>query len=70
MALLIQLTANLNRDPDQQREPWTIEEVLGWLGHAVPDAPPVPPEQAQVQAKLAMLAEYYNSHRENGQRSR
>lgn len=40
------LLANVNRDSETRREPFSLEEVVAWLGHgfAPPEAPPPPAE--------------------------
>ena len=46
MAMLIQVLLNVNRDSEQRREPFAIEEVLGWLGYGEEGTPaPAPPQR-------------------------
>ena len=33
----------LNRDPQKRSNPFTLEEVVGWLGHGFQEAPPAAP---------------------------
>lgn len=61
MALLIQLTANINRDSQQRAQPFELAEVLGWLGHELP--PPAPPPQRspeELTATVELLHSLYS----------
>lgn len=65
MAVLIQMTANINRDSKQRPQPFEIEEVLGWLGFPEePVAPPPPPSAEELRDRLRLFAQFYPS--ENG----
>lgn len=62
MAVLIQMTANVNRDTKARSYPFELEEVLGWLGiapEAEPAPPPAPATPEELRAKLGLLAEMY-----------
>jgi hypothetical protein len=36
----------LNRDREKRSHPFTLEEVVGWLGHGFQEAPPATPTPA------------------------
>ena len=64
LAVLVQMTANINRDSQQRLQPFEIEEVLGWLGipaeeMAPPSPPPSRPSPDELREKLALLAQMY-----------
>lgn len=62
MAVLIHMTANMNRDPKQRPQPFGMDEVLGWMGIAPepdPPPPPAPPSPDELRAKLGMLAQMF-----------
>lgn len=40
----------LNRDREKRSNPFTLEEVVGWLGHGFQDATPAAPAQAAAAA--------------------
>lgn len=63
-ALAAWVLASVNRDEKQRPQPFTLEEVAGWLGHgfqrqapAVSSSEPLPPDA--LAARLSMLAEFY-----------
>jgi len=60
LALLVQMALNDHRDPQQRREPFTWEEVMGFLGHRLPPAtPPPPPDVEALRQQLDLLHEVY-----------
>ena len=56
------ILANINRDADKKAEPFTLEEVVAWLGHGfqAPEEPPQPPTVEEVKDKIVMLNTLYN----------
>lgn len=69
LAVLVQMTANINRNTEQRFQPFELEEVLGWLGfppeaEAPPPEPPRPTTE-ELREKLAMLQNIFPAH--NGQ---
>ena len=71
MALLIQCFLNVNRDTEHRREPFGIEEVLGWLGYGEAGTPtPAPPQRtieeldAQISAAHALYTALQSSNGE------
>lgn len=56
------LLANVNRDSKTRPEPFTLEEVVAWLGHGfMRQAPaPAPPTPEELGDRLALLAQYYS----------
>ena len=63
----------LERDPDKRSQPFTIEEIVSWLGHgfqhidqeAAP-APPPQPTQEELAEKIQMLHTLYSTSPTNG----
>ena len=71
MALLIQCFLNVNRDTESKPQPFTIEEVLAWLGYGEAGRPPpVPPRRtieeldAQISAAHALYTALQSSNGE------
>jgi hypothetical protein len=67
LALLIQLTLNINRDSEQRRQPFELSEVLEWLGHRLP--PPEPPPQPNAEElvqRMELLHGLYSQAQSNG----
>jgi hypothetical protein len=61
-ALAAWMLVNVNRDTDKHREPFTLEEVTGWLGYAAqyvaPTRPVVeesPQTPDEIKRRLAMV---------------
>ena len=57
------LLANVNRDSKTRPEPFTLEEVVLWLGHGFSQAAaaPEPPTPEELHDRLALLAQYYST---------
>jgi hypothetical protein len=56
------LLANINRDSDMKAEPFTLEEVVAWLGHGFQPRPSVPqtPDVEMLAQKMQTLNTLYN----------
>lgn len=69
MALLVHMTANIHRDPQQRLQPFELDEVLGWMGIVpVPDRrepAPAPPSPEELREKLRLASLVFP--RTNGQ---
>jgi hypothetical protein len=63
MAILLQMTANINRDSQVRPYPFELDEVLSWLGYGpeavAPAPPPAPPTPEELRDKLGLLAQLY-----------
>lgn len=71
MATLIQVLCNIHLDTEQRREPFSLDEVLGWLGYAASPRPveperPKTPEELEQQI-LLLHAMYTSVQQANGQ---
>ena len=71
MAMLIQVLCNIHLDTEQRREPFSLDEVLGWLGFPttpVPHEPERPRTPAELEAQVELLhAMYMSIQQTNGQ---
>jgi hypothetical protein len=67
-ALTAWVLAMVNRDAEKQREPYTLEQVVSWLGHGfmqeTPDEEPAPPTVDELKNRIEMLHGFYSA---NGQ---
>ena len=72
-ALMACVYTEFKRDPDKRSQPFTIEEIVSWLGHgfqrteqeAAP-APPPQPTQEELAEKIHMLHALYSATPTNG----
>jgi hypothetical protein len=59
------LLANVNRDSERRSEPFTLEEVVTWMGHgfAPPEAPPpvTQPTEQELLERVQMLHRLYTN---------
>jgi hypothetical protein len=60
------LLANVNRDSERRAEAFSLEEVVGWLGHgfAPPEAPIQPlaqPTEEELLERVQMLHRLYTN---------
>ena len=64
-ALPAWLLANVNRDSEYKVEPWTLEEVVAWLGHGFQrgESPPPPAQTSmeEVRQTVLMLQQVYTN---------
>jgi hypothetical protein len=63
------LLANVNRDSERRSEPFTLEEVVAWMGHgfAPPDAPLPPafqPTGEELLERVHQLQQLYTNGQE------
>jgi predicted nucleic acid-binding Zn ribbon protein len=72
VALIAWVQVEMNRDSEKRSEPYTLEEMVSWLGHGFqrPDAPraapPPPPSAEDLLAQAQMLNALYGGQTVNG----
>lgn len=66
MAVLVQLFANVNRDAKVRPQPFSLDEVLSWLGYPpeaeVSEAAPSRPTTEELREKLNLLHGLFGSN--------
>jgi len=71
-ALIAWLTAEMNRDRNKRGDPYTLEEVVSWLGHGFQRVAPPPLQGPATSEELLdrahTLNELYGSTMVNGHR--
>jgi hypothetical protein len=69
-ALPAWLLANVNRDTDVRHEPFTLEEIVSWLGHGFQreemPPPPVQTNMEEVRQTVLMLQQVYTNGQLDG----
>lgn len=70
MAMLIQVLLNVNRDTEQRREPFGVDEVLEWLGFPDEERPAPPARRTieEMDRQISMMHAMYTAiHASNGE---
>ena len=61
LAVLVQMTANINRDTEQRFQPFELSEVMDWFGLpdevAPPPPPPSPASPEELRERFRLLAQ-------------